>query len=88
MIRKPGFQVVKVDKDYMAVPVGKRAASFDGVVKLSESGAFLLKALETEKTPGELTDMLVAEYDVDPERAAADVEKVVSTFIEYGIVEE
>ena len=88
MIRKPGFEVVKVDRDYMAVPVGKRAASFDGVVKLSETGAVILRALETEKTPEELTALITSEYDVDPARAAADVEKILGTFIEYGIVEE
>lgn len=88
MIRTPGFQVVKVDRDYMAVPVGKRAASFDGVVKLSESGALIFRALEEEKTLSELTDMIVSEYDVDPATAAADVEKIVRTFIEYGMVSE
>ena len=37
MIMKAGFELVEVAGEHMAVPVGDNAASFKGVVALSEA---------------------------------------------------
>lgn len=45
MIRNPNFEIVRLDDECMAVPVGDEATSFHGVVALSEPAAFLLEQM-------------------------------------------
>ena len=87
MIRNKSFEIVQVNNDYMAVPTGKTAADYDGVVTLSESGAFLLRALDQERTVDELADLLTAEYEVDRERALRDITQIVKDFERLGLIE-
>ncbi len=87
MIRNKNFEIVQVNNDYMAVPTGKTAAGYDGVVTLSESGAFLLRALDQERTVDELADLLTAEYEVDRETALRDITQIVKDFERLGLIE-
>ena len=88
MIRKKSFEIVQVNNDYMAVPTGKTAAGYDGVVTLSETSAFLLKALDQQRTIEELADLLTSEYEVDRERALKDITQIVQEFERLGLIEE
>ena len=87
MTRNKSFEIVKVNNDYMAVPTGKTAAGYDGVVTLSESGAFLLKALDRDRTVEELADLLTAEYEVDRGTALKDIAQIVQDFERLGLIE-
>ncbi len=88
MIRKKSFEIVQVNNDYMAVPTGKTAAGYDGVVTLSETSAFLLKALDQQRTIEELADLLTSEYEVDRERALKDITQIVQEFERLGLIED
>ena len=88
MIRKKSFEIVQVNNDYMAVPTGKTAAGYDGVVTLSETSAFLLKALDQQRTVEELADLLTSEYEVDRERALKDITQIVQEFERLGLIED
>lgn len=88
MIRKKSFEIVQVNNDYMAVPTGKTAAGYDGVVTLSETSAFLLKALDQQRTVDELADLLTSEYEVDRERALKDITQIVQEFERLGLIED
>ena len=80
------YEIVEVSGEYMAIPVGDAATSFNGIVTLSEAAAFLLKCMDTPKTTMELVDYLTTEYDVDKAIAKADVERFVSQLLEIGIL--
>lgn len=73
-----GFMLRKVGGQNVVVAVGAASRDFNGIIKLNETGAFLWELLKSERTPEELTEALLAEYDIDRETAAADVE----TFVE------
>ena len=88
MIRKKSFEIVQVNNDYMAVPTGKTAAGYGGVVPLSETGALLLKALDQQRTIEELADLLTSEYEVDRERALKDITQIVQEFERLGLIED
>ena len=88
MIRKKSFEIVQVNNDFMAVPTGKTAAGYDGVVTLSETSAFLLKALDQQRTIEELADLLTSEYEVDRERALKDITQIVQEFERLGLIED
>lgn len=62
----------------MVVPLGSHAVSFSSILKLSESGAFLWDLLSDDKSVDELTFAMLSEYDVDEERARADIEKFIN----------
>ena len=61
---KEGFVLEEVGGTYLAVAVGAMAGSFNGMVRLNGTGAFLWNLLsEGEKTREELVKELVKTYD-------------------------
>ena len=71
---KDNFILRKVADSYVVVPVGKLTLDFNGIITLNETGAFLFELLQKGAEREELIDRLLAEYEVTPERAAADVD--------------
>ena len=86
---KEGFLLRKVSDTYVVVAVGAASQAFNGMITLNETGAFLWEALEkgcAEKK--ELTDKLLAEYDVDRALAEKDVQAFVTRLSEAKLLEE
>lgn len=75
---KEGFVVRRIGSQIMALPVGQRTSDFHGMIALTESGALLWQALVQGAEPEALAGILLEHYDVEPARAAADVD----TFLE------
>ena len=60
---KKGFVIEEVAGSYLACATGKLAKSFNGFIRLNESGAFLWKMLsEGDKTEEDLANLLAKEY--------------------------
>ena len=70
------------------VPVGKASQDFHGIVRANKTAGFILACLREDTTEEELVDRMTEEYDVDRERAAADVRKVVALLKEIGALED
>lgn len=83
-----GFVRRTVGDSYMVVPVGMRARDVPGVIALSESGALLWDKLERGATKDELVKSLLAEYEVEREQAATDVDAFVAELHSRSIIEE
>ena len=66
---KSGFVIREIAGQYMAVPVGERVNDLHGMIALNETGAFIWKLLENEKTEEELARALTEEYEVSYEEA-------------------
>ena len=66
---KSGFVIREIAGQYMAVPVGKRVNDLHGMIALNETGAFIWKLLENEKTEEDLARALTEEYEVSYEEA-------------------
>ena len=71
---KKDFILRKVADSYVVVPVGKLTLDFNGIINLNETGAFLFEILQQGADEDALIEQLVAEYDVSPEKAAADID--------------
>lgn len=67
------FVVRKIGDDFVLVPKGDTALSFNGLVSLNEAGAFLWGKLSEEISESALVDMFLEEYEADRETAAKDV---------------
>ena len=72
----------------IVVPVGKAGDIFNGMITLNESGAFFRNALLKDTTVDEVVKKVTSEYDVDEERAKADVEKFIEQLRENNLIEE
>jgi len=71
---KKDFILRKVADSYVVVPVGKLTLDFNGIINLNETGAFLFGLLQKGAEKEELLQKLLEEYDVTPEKAAADID--------------
>ena len=81
------FILQKVGGSYVAVPIGETSKTFNGMVRLNETGVFLWKKLsEQDSTEEDLVDALLEEYDVAREIAAADVHRIVEQLRQSGIL--
>ena len=72
---KDNFILKKIAGSYMVVPVRTRAVDFSGIIKLSESGAFLWGILEKGADREELIAKMLEEYDVDEVMMPAETEE-------------
>lgn len=84
---KANFILKKIAGSYMVVPVRTRAVDFSGIIKLSESGAFLWSILEKGADREELIAKMLDEYDVDEATAAADIDKFITKLREADLLE-
>ncbi|MBR2651201.1 MAG: PqqD family protein [Clostridia bacterium] len=86
---KKGFVIEEVAGSYLACATGKLARSFNGFIRLNESGAFLWKNLsEGDKSEADLVALLIAEYGISEEIAARDVSAFVENVKKSGALED
>ena len=85
---KKGFTVRNIAGSDIVVPVGNAEKIFNGMITLNESGAFFCNALLKDTTVDEVVKKVTSEYDVDEERAKADVEKFIEQLRENNLIEE
>ena len=70
---KDGFILRKVGIQYVVAATGKASESFNGMLRLNETGAFAFRLLQEGITEAELVERIAAEYEVSQETARADV---------------
>lgn len=85
---KDGFILREVADTWVVVPLGKRVAQFNGLIRLSETGAFLWLNIDQGKEKAALTDLLINEYRIDRETAAADIDAFISDLYQKNLLEE
>ena len=71
---KNDFILCMVADSYVVVPVGELTLDFNGIINLNETGAFLFGLLQKGAEREELIEKLLDEYNVSPEKAAADID--------------
>lgn len=88
MLLKKGFMLKKILDDYIVVPTGDNIVDFSVAVSLNETGAFLWKQLESEKTFEELVAALSSEYEVSPSDVECDVSEFLELLKTHNFLEE
>ena len=71
---KKDFILRKVADSYVVVPVNKLTLDFNGIINLNETGAFLFETVAGGRRQGRPDRKSLDEYDVTPEKAAADID--------------
>ncbi|HBX22962.1 MAG TPA: PqqD family protein [Desulfotomaculum sp.] len=84
---KQNFMLREIAGSWLVVPLGERVVDFNGIITLSETGAFLWEILEKGAGVNELVDQLLLEYDVDETTARADVVEFIAALEEGALLE-
>lgn len=84
---KKDFILRKVADSYVVVPVGKLTLDFNGIINLNETGAFLFGLLQEGAEKEDLIQKMLEEYDVTPEKAAADIDVFLKKAEEADVLE-
>lgn len=85
---KSGFIMREIAGDYIVVPTGEAAVSFNGLITVNEVGKLLWDELISGADEELLVDRVFDEYEVDRETAAMDVKEFVARLQAAGILEE
>ena len=72
--------------DTILVPVGKSVYDSNGLFALNELGAFLWDKLPEANTAEDLLKAVLAEYEVSPAEAAADIDGFLKKLQSLGII--
>lgn len=83
---KYNFAVQKVTNFWAAVPVGRDAQRYNGVISLNESACDMLEFLREDITEEELVQKMLGEYDIDEGTLRADVRKFVQQLQEAEVL--
>ena len=75
---KDGFVLREIAGSYIVVAVGDAVKSFNGVITLNQTGAFLWKYLSEGCDENALLKALLDEYDVQEDIAKRDIELVIT----------
>ncbi len=85
---------MKLKKDFIThnsgdehILISTGASGFSGLVRSNPTAAFIIEQLKTETTLEQITDALLAEYDVSREQAARDVAAIVEKLKAIGAIE-
>lgn len=84
---KEGFVIREVAGEYVVMNVGGDT-SFNGMITLNETGAFIWKAIEEGKSEDGIADKIVLEYDIDKATALNDVKRFIIKMSEAGVLEQ
>ena len=79
MKAKYSFEIMELDDDMVAVPIGTNGEQFNGVLKINETASAILKLLQVESTEEKIVDALLEEYSGEREEIA----DYVHSFLEY-----
>ena len=80
------FEMMQLEDEIVAVPVGKDATDFCGVVKLNDTAAFVFNHLKEDTSEEAVLDALEEEYEATREDLKADLSKCLAQFQEKGLL--
>jgi hypothetical protein len=82
-----GFVLRNIAGERMLLPTGERIAAFRGAVLMNELSAFIWEKLQSPITRDGLLAEILAQYAIDEETAAADLDAVLAQLKQMGIIE-
>lgn len=78
----------KIAGETVIVPVGDAAARFSGMITLNETGEFIWTFLQEENSEDGLLNAMLEEFEVDRDRASADIAFFLEILRKNNMLEE
>ena len=88
MKAKQGFVLRNVVDEYILMPTGDNIGLFNGTVLLNEVSAFVWGKLKNPVSKEDLLKAVLDEYEVEKAVAAADLDTLLATLKDYGVIED
>lgn len=86
---KEGFILRSICGEYVVVGEGLAQVNFNKMLSLNASAAYLWEEVQgKEFTQQDLVQLLLDKYEVSPQQAAADIDKLMATWCQEGVVVE
>ena len=82
------FILREIAGEYILVPVGKTALTFNGLVTVNEVCALIWGMLEKGSDVSTIVNGILDEYDVDEQTATADVLEFISYLKSNNIIDD
>ncbi len=83
---KEGFVLREVSGNFIVVAVGEGIKTFNGMIQLNETSAFLWKMLEKGAEESQLVEAMLNEYAVTREIAEKDVKEFIESLREANLI--
>ena len=83
---KGEFVLSEIGGEVIAVSIANEKGDFDGMINLTETGAFLWRLLENDVTEDYLVEELLKNYNVDEQTAKADVKEFINKLKEKDLL--
>ena len=74
--------------EQLMVAVGEAAKRFRGLARSNATAAFSVDRLKTETDENSVVEALLTEFEVDEDRARADVRRILNELRSIGAIEE
>lgn len=84
---KEGIIISEINGEFVAVPSGKASKSFNGMIRMNQTAALIVKMLQNGATEQEVVDAICQDYDVSAEIAREDYAAVIEQFKQLNLVE-
>ncbi len=85
---KEEFITYKTGESYVAVTANEEGSVLNGMIRGNATAERILRELAEDTTEEQIAAALCEEYEVSPERAAADVHRIVEILREEGLLDE
>ena len=82
------FIMREIAGEYVLVPVGKRALTFQSLVTMNEVGALIWEMVEKESDIDQIVSGILDEYEVDEQTARKDVLDFIGFLKDCQIIED
>jgi len=85
---KNGFVLRRVLDEAIVIPSGEASKSFNGMIKLNDTAAFIWEAIAGGKSLPEIAKSLSEEYGISVEKATEDANKMIEKLLTEGFLEK
>lgn len=82
------FIMREIAGEYVLVPIGKRALTFQSLVTMNEVGALIWEMMEKESDIDQIVSGILDEYEVDEQTARKDVLDFIGFLKDCQIIED
>lgn len=87
MRTKQGFRLRELGGDYILIGESAELVNFNNIISLNEAAAYLWQAVQDKEFDVEtLTQLLLAEYEVEEDIARKDAQATINDWQKIGIV--
>ena len=84
----PEYILRQIAGESVIVPTGTASQRFNGLINLNDAGAVIWKAVAAGHDRDKIVELLLEEFEIDPETARRDVDGFCAMLINNGFATE